>query len=179
MGEKRNRCPPRSKLVARRQDLNVPEHSTEVKAGASPGGPGRTVAGEPLDSGPLEAVQVNVGNEFAAYPVNAGGPSVVAAPEHAVVLSLLSPSSERRQTEVRKDDPSCITREGLHYLWHRCAVTNVFVDEELGLEPPTSERSEVRRVQKILQVGDELAHQRFKAYLDSLAVWLVPPDLPG
>lgn len=159
MSGERNGCPVRSKVVAGRLDLSVPENSKEVKVGASPGRPGRMVAGSPLEARPSEAVQVDVEREFAASSVIAGGLGVVASPEHAVVLSPLSPPSEGRQPEVGEDDSSRLTPEGLHYRWHRCAMTTVSLDEVLGLGPPPSERSKICRVQKMLQGGGELDQQ--------------------
>lgn len=88
----------------------------------------------------------------------AGGPAVAAAPKHGVVISPSSPPAADLRPEKGEDDPSHPTPVGLHCRWHRCAVVNTSLNEMLGLRFPASERLEVRRLQKVQQVGDELAH---------------------
>lgn len=49
----------------------------------------------------------------------------------------------------------------------------------LGLVSPASERLEIRRVQEIARAGDELVHQRLKAYLGGSADWFASREVPG
>lgn len=91
----------------------------------------------------------------------------------------LSPPAAERRPEAGEDDPFHLIAMRKHYRWHRYVVVNFSLDEVLGLESPALERLEIRRLQTILQAGDELTHQRLKAYLGDSGVWLAPPDLPG
>lgn len=153
MSGKGRDCLLRSRSVARRLNLNMPEHLKEPDSSA--GGLNVTVAGSPLDEGLSEAVQISGQAEQTASFVgivdagfSAGDPAVSVPPEHGVVLSpSSSPAAERRP--------------------------------EVGEESSVSERLEIHRLQKTLQAGDELALQELKAYLGDWAVWLAPLDLPG
>lgn len=88
----------RSRSVAWRLHLNVPEHLDEIETAASTGGADVVIAGSPLGYVPSEAVQVNFGVKCVAVSVpivsaglSAGVPAVVAAPDLAVVHSFPSP----------------------------------------------------------------------------------------
>lgn len=112
--------PLRSRPVAGRLDLNVPEHFEE--AGASAEGQSVMVAGSPLDDGLSELVEEVVQMERVASSVNvvgagftAGGPALAAASEHGFVLRPLSPPVAERRSEVGKDDPSYNTLVRWHY----------------------------------------------------------------
>lgn len=144
------------------------------------------MAGSSLDNEPLEAAQTAIQTKRLPSSVavvnvglSAGRPAVAAAPEYGVMLRPPSPPAAKRRPEVREDDPSYPTYLGLQYRWHRYADVNISLDEVLGLESYALERLEIRRLQKILQAGNKLAHQRLEAYLGGSAVWLAPPDLLG
>lgn len=67
----------------------------------------------------------------------------------------------------------------MHYRWHPCAVRNFALDQLLSLHPPPSEQVETRHLHAMLQLGNELAHQRLKAYPGGSGIWLAAPDLPS
>lgn len=97
--EQRGRgCATRSRSVARRLHLNVPEHLDEIETAASVGGADVVIAGSPLGYVLSEAVQVDFGVKCVAVSVpivsaglSAGVPAVAAAPDLAVVHSSPSP----------------------------------------------------------------------------------------
>lgn len=172
----------RSRSVAGRVYLDVLEHLEET--GASACGPNVTVTGSPFDDGLSEAVQVDVQTERVVSSVAvvhtgspAGSRTVAAALEHDVSLSSSSSPAAERRPEVGEDDPSHLTPVEMHYRWHRCAVLNISLDKVLGFGSLILERLEIRRLQKMLRAGDELAHKRLKAHLGCSAVWLAPPNL--
>lgn len=78
-----------------------------------------------------------------------------------------------------ENDSSHFTSVGLQYRLHRFDVANISLNEMLGMRLPASKPLEIHRRQNMLGAGDNLAHQRLKAYLRSSAVCLAPPDLPG
>lgn len=107
--EERNRLPESEDALAadvavressayRRLDLNVLARLKEVQASVSICRPWVMFARSPLEDGPLESVQVNIGTERVAFfvPVasadfSAGGPAVAALQELVVRLCSLSP----------------------------------------------------------------------------------------
>lgn len=184
MSGKGRGCPLKSQSVVWRLDLNLPEHLEE--AGASVPGPDIMVARSTPDKRPSEVNQVDLQTKRVASSVaridaapTDGNTAVTAASEHDLVLSSPSPPATERRSEMRENVSLHLMHVGLCYRWHRCAVVNVFLDEVLGSGPPASERLETRRLQKMLQAGYELPHQRLKAYPGGSVVWLASPDLAG
>lgn len=168
-------CPFRSLFVARQLDLNVPYHLKE--AVASTGGAGVMVAGSPLDDAPSEAVQSEVQTKRVAFSVAvlgadlaAGGLTVAAGSEHDSLLSPLSSSAAMRWKQGETTIPRTLLPGGLYCRWHRCAIVNISLDKMMGLRPPVSNWLEIRPLLKMLQAGNETAHQRLMAYLGGLAV---------
>lgn len=118
-GQKRV-CLLRSRFVARRLVLNVPEHLEQADVYA--GGPGVTMLESPIDNEPSEAVQVDVQTERVALAFaiadacpSAGRPAVAASPNHDVVFSSRPRPAAEHRTEVGQNNPSHPSPVGLHY----------------------------------------------------------------
>lgn len=147
------------------------------EAGTSACEPGVLVAGSPLDDEPLEVVEVRVQTEHISSFVDvagagppAGSPAVAGTPEHGVVLKPLSPPAAWRRPEVEQDNSLHPTIVELRDRWHRLTLVNISLNEVVGFGSPASERLEIRLLQKMLQTGNELAHQKLKAYLGGSTV---------
>lgn len=80
-------------------------------------------------------------------------------PEHGVVLKPLSSPAAWRRPEVKQDNSSHPTIVELRYRWHRPTLVNISLDEVVGFGSFASEWLEIRLLQKMLQAGNELAHQ--------------------
>lgn len=158
----------------------------EIEANALVDGPAVIAAGSLCYDGPSEAAQVEFQTErvASAVPIISAGPSagvlaVAPAPEHVIVLCPPLPIAALRRASVIGKDHSQLTLFGLFYRWEPCAGIDISFDGVLSFSSPTSEWLEARRLQKMLQSGNKLAHQRLKASPSGLVHWLASPGLRG